>query len=400
MMAKFVRLLSAIAMLFLVMGGPTTATEANDGAWRNKTVDWWKLDTDAYEERLVDVGEGYATGGLNKSIQWAAADDKGEPKPKSAQCLEFEKDENADLGAVLKAGCKPTLGQMSALMDNPLGNVAMLFTQFDLSRMENPANNKTAEKYNYMGIAQFPKRITKDWNLINRVIWNVPSMPLDQGKLTASQRNFSNGPGESFQPPAGTPPALIDLFSGRTTGFGDMYYNGLFAPTKGIPMGDGNFLWGAGFDLGIPTATEDILGTGKWLGGPSALAVYMGSKWKIGFLMQHFWDFAGDDDRDDVNLTNLQYFIYYSLNDTTSIGAGPNIIANWEQDNDNAFTIPIGIGINKTVQVGKVPVLFGAEIHYSVIQPDDVAGNEWNVRFYMIPAMPSALFDWMGKSLF
>ncbi len=154
-------------------------------------------------------------------------------------------------------------------------------------------------------------------------------------------------------------------------------------------------LWGAGVDLGFPTASEDILGTGKWLGGPTALGVYMGPKWKLGALVQHYWDFAGDDDRDDVNLTNLQLFYYYSLNDTTSIGAGPNIIANWEQDSDNAFTVPVGIGINKTFQFGKVPVRIGVEVFYSVIRPDTV-GTEWNVRFYVIPAVPSALFDWMG----
>jgi hypothetical protein len=38
------------------------------------------------------------------------------------------------------------------------------------------------------------------------------------------------------------------------------------------------------------------------------------------------------------------------------------------------------------------------EIHYSVIQPDNVAGAEWNERFYFIPAAPSALFDWMQQA--
>jgi len=27
----------------------------------------------------------------------------------------------------------------------------------------------------------------------------------------------------------------------------------------------------------------------------------------------HFWDFAGDGDREDVNLTNLQHFLYYNI---------------------------------------------------------------------------------------
>jgi hypothetical protein len=141
-----------------------------------------------------------------------AASPKGEEgeadAPKTAQCAEFERDIDADLGAVLNAGCEPTLAQMSALMDNPLGNVAMLFTQFDLTRMDNPANNENANKYNYMGIAQFPKRLNKDWNLINRVIWNVPSMPLDQrpkkfrywpGWHPSSSGGFAPGPDRPFR---------------------------------------------------------------------------------------------------------------------------------------------------------------------------------------------------------
>jgi hypothetical protein len=170
-----------------------------------------------------------------------------------------------------------------------------------------------------MGIAQFPKGLNEDWNLINRVIWNVPSIPLDQ----------------------------------------------------------------------------DILGSGNWLAGPSALGVYLGKKWIFGALEQQFFDFAGDDDRSSVNLTNIQYFGFYKLDATTSIGAAPNIIANWEQDSGNRFTIPIGIGIGKTVRLGRLPVRFSAEIHYSVIQPDDVPGAEWNLRFMIIPAVPSAVFKWM-----
>lgn len=92
---------------------------------------------------------------------------------------------------------------------------------------------------------------------------------------------------------------------------------------------------------------------------------------------------------------NFQYFYMYSLDETTSIGAAPNIIVNWEQDSDNKLTLPIGLGINKTVQMGKVPVRFGVELYYSVIQPDDIPGVDWQLRFYAIPAAPSALFGWM-----
>jgi hypothetical protein len=341
---------------------------------------------------LLAVGVAIAPG----MYEAALADETGESL--SPECAEFAKDPDADLGEVLRAGCEPTLEQMSALMDNPLGNVAMLFTQFDYYMMENPANDSSEIKSTYMGIAQFPKRLSENWSIINRIVWTVPSMPLDQDKIDdfdGPGGDYGSSPG-TINPPADALPAPVKLFEGRTTGFGDMYYNGLFTPKEGFKLENGaNILWGAGFDLGIPTATEDVLGTGKWLAGPSALGVYMGPKWKIGALLQQYWDFAGDDDRSDVNMTNLQYFLFYSLDETTSIGAAPNIIANWEQDSDNTWTVPVGLGISKTIQMGKVPVRFGAEVHYSVITPDDTPGAEWDFRFYVIPAAPAALFSWM-----
>jgi len=323
-------------------------------------------------------------------IDIAQADAK-KPAEVSEKCRALQNDISADVGDIIRAGCEPSLAQMSALMDNPLGNVAMLFTQFDYTRLKNHSNNKVADQGVYMGIAQFPKKLNKDWNLINRVVWTVPSVPIDGDRFD----EFSNQ-GGAVVPPSGGGGAPIDAFGGRTTALGDMYYVGLFSPEKGIDVGEGKFVWGGGFDLAFPTATEDVTGSGKWSAGPSALGVYLGKKWKIGALAQQYWDYAGDSDRDHVNLTNLQYFVFYDLDETTSIGAAPNIIANWTQDSSDTFTVPIGIGISKTIKLGKVPVRLGFEYHYSVIHPDDVPGALHNFRFYIIPAAPSALFGWMN----
>lgn len=316
------------------------------------------------------------------------------------ECLKFAADPDADVGEILRAGCEPTLAQMSALMDNPLGNVAMLFTQYDYYKMQDPNSDNTAYKSVYTGIAQFPKKLTDDWNLINRVIWTVPSMPLDQDKIDdfdpAEELGNDQGGGATGQNPDDIPKP-IELFDGRTTDLGDSYYVGLFTPSEPIRLeGGGKFLWGAGFDLGLPTAREDILGTGKWAAGPSALGVYMGPDWKVGGLMMHYWDFAGDSDRADVNMTNLQYFAFYSLSETDSIGASPNIICNWEASSGDECSVPVGLGYAKTIQIGKVPVRFGGEFHYYAVNPDDEVGPRWGMRFYVIPAAPSALFEWMG----
>lgn len=318
-------------------------------------------------------------------------------------CAAFRADRDADLGEVLKAGCEPTLSQMSALMDNPVGNVAMMWNQYDFYRMEEPESGISEDQHNYMLLLQFPKKLNQNWNLINRVIFNMPSVPLEQDDIDdfdpppvfGGDFDYGTGPGNNPVPPENTP-LPVELFDGRTTGFGDTYYVGLFSPSKPTELDNGaKFLWGAGFDVGLDTASEDILGTGKYSAGPSALGIYLGEKFKGGALAQQYWDFAGDSDRNDINMTNLQYIYYWSLNETTSIGAAPNIIINWEQNSDNRYTIPVGIGINKTVQFGKVPVRFALEYHHTVIEPDDVVGSDWAIRFMIIPAVPSALFDWM-----
>lgn len=335
----------------------------------------------------------------------SAADGAESPAPKSseqkdadsAKCAQYQSPD-ADVGAVIRAGCKPTLAQMSTLMNNPVGNVAMWWNQIDRYNLTNPSNNESAHKTNYMGIVQWPQALTNDWNVINRVIYNFTKTPIDQNKVD----DFGSAQG-ALMPPSrfgSQPDSALDVFGGSTTGFGDMYYVALFSPKKPIKKGDANIVWGAGFDVGMPTASDDVLGTGKWSAGPSALGVYLGPEWKFGALLQQYWSFAGKSDRSDVNMTNLQYFYYYSLSPTVSVGAGPNIIANWEQDGGDRFTVPVGIGINKTINFGKIPVRIGFETYYSVIQPDNVPGSKWDFRFYVIPAVPSALFKWMTKPLF
>jgi hypothetical protein len=316
----------------------------------------------------------------------------------SEECRRFRADPDADLGEVLRAGCEPTLGQMSALMDNPLGNVAMFINQYDGFYLTNDEVDRTGEwQHNYMGILQFPKSVHEDWNLINRIVYNIPSAPLDQDKIDQLSGFPPSVPpgGGPVQPPPNVGGLPIDYLGGRTSGFGDLFYVGLLSPKKGIEHGPGKTsVWGFGLDLAFPTATDDVLGDGKYSMGPSALYAYMGPEWKIGGLVQTYFSYAGDDDREDVRMMNIQYFVYYSVSDVMSIGAGPNIIGNFEADTHDKWTFPVGIGINRTFQIGKMPVRIGVEYHYSIVRPETV-GSQHDLRLYVIPAAPSALFKWM-----
>ena len=54
-----------------------------------------------------------------------AADGEAEVESQSADCSKLVAGPDVTVGEILRAGCEPTTAQMSALMDNPVGNVAM-----------------------------------------------------------------------------------------------------------------------------------------------------------------------------------------------------------------------------------------------------------------------------------
>nr|MDJ0851200.1 hypothetical protein [Myxococcota bacterium] len=329
----------------------------------------------------------------------AAGEEAGASEPLSKECIALREDIFADVGKVLRAGCQPTTEQMARLMDNPLGNVAMWINQLDIMTLNNDENNRSAEVMtNYMGILQFPKGITENWNIINRIVYNIPSVPIDQDKVN----DLANFP-PSIPPPGGGPVSPppdsgtlpIDLIGGRTSGFGDLIYLGLASPKAGISHGEGQTsVWGLGVGLSFPSASDDVLGSGKWSMGPAALYAYLGQKWKLGGLLQTYFSYAGRSDRDDVRTLNLQLFYYYSITPTISIGAGPNIRADFEADSGDQWTVPLGIGIGYTAQLGKVPVRFMAEYHGSVYRPDTI-GTTHDVRIMVIPAVPAGLIPFL-----
>ncbi len=112
--------------------------------------------------------------------------ENGESEELSKECIALREDVFADVGDILRAGCQPSTEQMSRLMDNPLGNVAMWINQVDMFWLDNDQEDRSPEiQTNYMGILQFPKGITEDWNLINRIVYNIPSVPIDQDAVDA-----------------------------------------------------------------------------------------------------------------------------------------------------------------------------------------------------------------------
>jgi hypothetical protein len=65
-------------------------------------------------------------------------------------------------------------------------------------------------------------------------------------------------------------------------------------------------------ELYAPTATEDILGTGKWVIAPGITwANFVSREVIIAPALIHNISFAGDDDRPDVNRTDFDLYVVY-----------------------------------------------------------------------------------------
>jgi len=178
---------------------------------------------------------------------------------------------------------------------------------------------------------------------------------------------------------------VIDPTTGEvtshTTGFGDIQLFTAFGPDKKT----GN-IWGVGATFVFPTATEKNLGQGKFQAGPAVMYFILGKIWTFGTLAQHWWSIAGDENRKDVNRTDIQYIARRQIPGGWSIGMGPTISINWEAEEGNRVTFPIGLGITKTIRLGGTPIKMRIEPQYSIIKPDDI-GVEWNIRFQFTPVI-------------
>lgn len=248
--------------------------------------------------------------------------------------------------------------------NNPVSDAWLLIMQNDLTFLEGDATDGTEvrERLSFQPVMPVPI-LGGDWNLVNRPVIQIFDAPLDDDLNST------------------------DPFGDRTAGLGDTIFFSLLAPNR-----DDGFIWGAGPTFILPTATEDVLGQEKWQAGPAALAVFLGDKhggwgldnFNIGVLAQHWWSFAGDDDRDHTNQSDIQYFINWRRTPTSLIGMTPNIQIDWKKKGSDRFSVPIGLGTIGLFRWGNTPVRWGAEIQYYVNQPDPVA-PEWNLKFFIAP---------------
>jgi hypothetical protein len=253
-------------------------------------------------------------------------------------------------GASLHAQDSPHAQDTASLAkaaQNPIADMISLPFQNNTNLNAGP-ESQTQNVLNIQPV--FPFHIDPNWNLITRTIVPVISQP-------------------SF----GVPNA------DRTNGIGDIQFSAFFSPRA-----PSEWTWGVGPIAQLPTATNDVLGQGKWCLGVTGVALHQakGNPWLYGALLNNIWSVGGESDRPTVNQMLFQPFVNYNFPDHPGryLTFSPIITADWEAKGEQ-WTVPLGLGIGQIFRIGKQPVNVQAHAYYNLVRPD-LVGN-WTIRLQL-----------------
>ena len=214
---------------------------------------------------------------------------------------------------------------------NPIASLISVPFQFNWDSGYGPDDGDKA----YVNVQPvIPITLNDDWNLISRTI------------LPIAWQNDIAGP------------------SGDQFGLGDTTQSLFFSPAKPTQSG---IIWGAGPVILLPTATDDLLGSGKWGAGPTAVVLTQRGPWTVGALANHIWSFAGDDDRSNISSTFLQPFVSYTTPEAWTFTLNTESTYNWEADE---WSVPLNFQVSKLVVIDKQPISLFAGLRYWAESPD------------------------------
>lgn len=162
---------------------------------------------------------------------------------------------------------------------------------------------------------------------------------------------------------------------GGTFGLGDIATTAFFSPRK-----LGKYIWAIGPIISFPTATDNVLGSGKWSTGPSLVLATQRKRWLAGFLAFNIWSFAGDSDRNNVNRFQLEYFVRYHLGNRWIFVSSPVIAGNLTAAAGERWLVPFGGGIGKILLAGKNTISMEVQMFYNVIHPETTPFPNWMLR--------------------
>jgi hypothetical protein len=156
----------------------------------------------------------------------------------------------------------------------------------------------------------------------------------------------------------------------------------------------------------FPTATKKQLRSNFTTVGPE-IVIGKNTSWGfVGVMVNHAWS-VNSSDPDPESFTLLQdtywtgtagvqkkasvtagqYFYTVNLGNAWQIQGTPTFAYNHEAEDGNRFTFPLGTGITKVTQFGKLPVKLNLQYWYYVASPN-AFGPQHQIRFQIAPVVP------------
>jgi hypothetical protein len=238
--------------------------------------------------------------------------------------------------------------ELAKKLANPIASLISVPLQFNYD--ENYGLSDDGEKFFINVQPVIPISLSEDWNLISRTI--LPIVHLSD-----------------------IPPGNDE------SGLGDITQSLFFSPAQPTSRG---IIWGAGPVLLLPTATDELLGSEKWGAGPTAVLLKQSGPWTVGFLGNHIWSFAGEDDRADISVSYLQPFAAYITKTHTTLSLNTESTYDWEAEQ---WSVPINFQVSQLLKIGGQPISIGAGVRYWAESPD--AGPEdWGARLSLTFLFP------------
>lgn len=250
--------------------------------------------------------------------------------------------QEAEAPPAITSGPAPAGGDqdLAQKLSNPVASLISVPLQENLDFGAGPRGEGVKSTLNVQPV--IPLSIAADWNMIVRTI--VPVIAQDD---ISAPRASEFGLGDTTQ-------SLF--FSPRTPG------------ASGI-------VWGLGPAILYPTATDHVLGGGKWGAGPTALVLKQSHQTTFGFLANHIWSLAGKDSRGDVSATFIQPFLSHTTAKATTYSINTETSYDWKGHN---WVVPINVSVAQLTKIGRQRVQVGIGGRYYVEKPQ--GGPDWGIR--------------------
>lgn len=237
-----------------------------------------------------------------------------------------------------------SIDELVKLKQNPVSGLRQVSLDVTLSPNV-PVTGGTEGSYSTQIV--WPFSMGEDWKLISYTIIPVLQEPRGKGSYDVGLGN-----------------TLINFFA---------------APAKP----DGNFVWGAGPAILLPTHTDSTLGSDRLGLGPSTVFYYAEDQWGAGLVLQNIWSMGGNG-RDEVNAFDAQYFLNYNLPKGWFLYSNASITADWLSPSSDRWTIPVGGGIGKVFTIGKQSASAAIQSLYNAVRADDAPDWALNFQFSLL----------------